>query len=267
MLKSLDSVLKQRRAERKKDAERQQRRAKDTEDEQTFHRELREAVDGMRRFEPGAFLAWGRTVKKAGKKGRNLLERCKRAKQSDMLHLAMAGEFLLMGYKREEEKVTARLNQLRHQDGDDDLLSFSIWLPVIIDPMSVPPIWKQRDNLALGDYQKAQAILLNRKADSWYSGGGQEPERAAEETAIEAGDELAPIEAEAEQHSVEPLATRQRRPCYDRDHLWLKLKSDGMGIAAIRDQWNEEHPNDKIGSGASGYQVVKTGLKKAAAEK
>src|SRR5208283_2133720 len=62
-------------------------------------------------------------------------------------------------------------------------------------------------------------------------------------------------------------ANTQHRPCYDRDHLWLSWADAKMGPAAIRDKWNEEHPKEKIGSGESGREVVKTALKKARAER
>jgi hypothetical protein len=64
--------------------------------------------------------------------------------------------------------------------------------------------------------------------------------------------------------------TRSRRPCYARDHLWLRwAEEEGMKPAKIRDRWNEEHRKHggaKIGPGRPGLDVVKQGLKKARAE-
>jgi hypothetical protein len=58
-----------------------------------------------------------------------------------------------------------------------------------------------------------------------------------------------------------------RRRCYDRDHTWLKWYESGMGPAAIRDKWNAEHLDEKIGLRESGRLVVITALKKARAER
>jgi hypothetical protein len=60
---------------------------------------------------------------------------------------------------------------------------------------------------------------------------------------------------------------RSRRPCYDRDHTWLRwLEEEGMRPAAIRDRWNRDFPHKKIGSGNSGRKTVKKGLDRARAE-
>ena len=62
-----------------------------------------------------------------------------------------------------------------------------------------------------------------------------------------------------------------RRPCYVRDHLWLKWHDEeGLGIAAIRDRWNREcgqHGGRSIGKGRPGRDVVKEGLRKAREER
>jgi hypothetical protein len=57
------------------------------------------------------------------------------------------------------------------------------------------------------------------------------------------------------------------RPCYDRDHTWLRWKEEeGMRPAGIRDLWNRDHPEDPVASGESGRLVVKEGIRKAEAE-
>jgi hypothetical protein len=62
-----------------------------------------------------------------------------------------------------------------------------------------------------------------------------------------------------------------RRPCYQRDHVWLRWSEEQqMKPAAIRDRWNREyrrHAGATIGEGRSGLDVVKKGLKKARAER
>jgi hypothetical protein len=59
-----------------------------------------------------------------------------------------------------------------------------------------------------------------------------------------------------------------RRPCYDRDHTWLRWKDDEkMGDAAIRDRWNRENPAAKIPKGEGGRDVVKKGLTAARRDK
>jgi hypothetical protein len=60
------------------------------------------------------------------------------------------------------------------------------------------------------------------------------------------------------------------RPCYDRDHLWLRWREEGMKPAAIRNRWNQEYAQyggDKIGTGRPGYEVVKQALARARKEK
>lgn len=63
----------------------------------------------------------------------------------------------------------------------------------------------------------------------------------------------------------------KRRPCYDRDHLWLMWREDEkMGPAAIRDRWNREfarYGGQGIATGRPGRDVVKEGLRKAKAER
>jgi hypothetical protein len=65
--------------------------------------------------------------------------------------------------------------------------------------------------------------------------------------------------------------SHRRRPCYDRDHLWLQWSEhDNLKPAAIRNRWNEEyqkHGGQPIGKGRSGREVVKEGLRKARAER
>jgi hypothetical protein len=47
-----------------------------------------------------------------------------------------------------------------------------------------------------------------------------------------------------------------RRPCYNRDHTWLRWQEDkGMKPSGIRDQWNAENPKSKVT-----IEVVKKGL-------
>lgn len=57
-----------------------------------------------------------------------------------------------------------------------------------------------------------------------------------------------------------------RRPCYARDHTWLKWSNEGMKPAAIRNRWNLEHPREKIGLGESGRDLVKKGINTARRE-
>jgi hypothetical protein len=68
-----------------------------------------------------------------------------------------------------------------------------------------------------------------------------------------------------------PAQTDKRRPCYERDHLWLQWhEEEGLGPAAIRDRWNQEfaqHGGAKIGVKRAGFDVVAEGLKKARKEK
>jgi hypothetical protein len=66
---------------------------------------------------------------------------------------------------------------------------------------------------------------------------------------------------------VPGVGAKKRRPRYDRDHLWLAWQEAGMKTAAIRDKWNREYPEQKIGGGKSGYEVVKKGLRLARAER
>jgi hypothetical protein len=59
------------------------------------------------------------------------------------------------------------------------------------------------------------------------------------------------------------------RPCYDRDHLWLRWREEGMKPAAIRNRWNKEYAHyggEKIGTGRPGYEVVKQALARARKE-
>jgi hypothetical protein len=58
-----------------------------------------------------------------------------------------------------------------------------------------------------------------------------------------------------------------RRPCYDRDHIWLGWADAGMTPAKIRDKWNKEHPQETVGSGEPGRDTVRKGLKRACDEK
>jgi hypothetical protein len=68
---------------------------------------------------------------------------------------------------------------------------------------------------------------------------------------------------------VEPI--RRRRPCFERDHLWLQWHDAGLKPAAIRDRWNAEYqqhggpPLNKCKESAR--QVIKEGLKKARKER
>ena len=75
-------------------------------------------------------------------------------------------------------------------------------------------------------------------------------------------------------HGSSPVAVeghperQSRRPCYERDHLFLKWNEaeDSPTFhspAKIRDKWNREHPNDQIGDGRSGSDVVRKGLQAA----
>ena len=61
--------------------------------------------------------------------------------------------------------------------------------------------------------------------------------------------------------------SRPKRGCYDRDHTWLRWRvQNGMTPAEIRDCWNKEHPDKRIGSGKSGIDLVKKGIKRAKAD-
>jgi hypothetical protein len=61
-----------------------------------------------------------------------------------------------------------------------------------------------------------------------------------------------------------------RRPCYERDHLWLQWEDEGLSPAKNRDRWNREyqqHGGATIGERRSGRDVVKEALKKARQER
>jgi hypothetical protein len=61
---------------------------------------------------------------------------------------------------------------------------------------------------------------------------------------------------------------KPRRPCYDRDHTWLRWhEEEGMGPAAIRDRWNKEHPKERIAKGEGGRDLIEKALRKARAER
>jgi hypothetical protein len=66
-------------------------------------------------------------------------------------------------------------------------------------------------------------------------------------------------------------SNKPRRPCYDRDHLWLRWhEEEGMNPAAIRDRWNREyqqHGGERIAAKKRGLFVVIEGLKKAKEER
>jgi hypothetical protein len=62
-------------------------------------------------------------------------------------------------------------------------------------------------------------------------------------------------------------ARKPQRPCYDRDHTWLRwAEEEGMTPARIRDRWNKEHPTEKVSNGDAGRDTVKKGLSRAASE-
>jgi hypothetical protein len=63
--------------------------------------------------------------------------------------------------------------------------------------------------------------------------------------------------------ATDPTAVPSRRPCYDRDHLWLGWHRQGLGPAKIRDLWNAESPDYAIAQGASGRATVKQALRVA----
>jgi hypothetical protein len=63
------------------------------------------------------------------------------------------------------------------------------------------------------------------------------------------------------------LPPGKNRPCYERDHLWLRwADKEGLTAAQIRDRWNGGHPEQPL-NGRSGWNVVREGLRKARAEK
>jgi hypothetical protein len=60
-----------------------------------------------------------------------------------------------------------------------------------------------------------------------------------------------------------------KRSCYERDHTFLKWRTEGLTPAKIRDRWNREHadrPEDQIGQGEQGSDIVKKGIKTARRE-
>lgn len=72
--------------------------------------------------------------------------------------------------------------------------------------------------------------------------------------------------------AVDPpgASVAKKRPCHDRDHLWLRWhEEERMGPAAIRDRWNQghQHPDDRISADKRGRATVITALKKARCEK
>jgi hypothetical protein len=52
----------------------------------------------------------------------------------------------------------------------------------------------------------------------------------------------------------------RRRRCHERDATFLRWRRGGVGLAAIRDRWNRENPEDKIGELESGRDTVKKGI-------
>ncbi|HVX15112.1 MAG TPA: hypothetical protein VHC22_28225 [Pirellulales bacterium] len=55
---------------------------------------------------------------------------------------------------------------------------------------------------------------------------------------------------------------KPKRPCYERDHEWLRLnREQGLTPAKLRDLWNKEHPHDPVER-----ETVKKALLKAKAE-
>jgi hypothetical protein len=49
------------------------------------------------------------------------------------------------------------------------------------------------------------------------------------------------------------------RACYHRDHHWLRQRVlEDLGPTAIRDRWNEAHPNDRVQT-----DTVETGIRQA----
>jgi hypothetical protein len=66
------------------------------------------------------------------------------------------------------------------------------------------------------------------------------------------------------------MPQRKRRRCYERDHIWLAWKDEGLGYAAIRDKWNAEcgdHGGKPIGRGRSGSDSVRQGVTTARKER
>jgi hypothetical protein len=124
----------------------------------------------------------------------------------------------------------------------------------------------------------------------WLAEGGLEAEILAKagpppgtaEQAPDAGDLAQEVETPEQAPDATPAtegggpagcgaaATPCKRPCYDRDHLWLTWADDGLRPAGIRDRWNKEyqlHGGKPVRGKQVGAQVVKTGLKKARAER
>lgn len=73
-------------------------------------------------------------------------------------------------------------------------------------------------------------------------------------------------------------ARNGRRPCYDRDHEWLRWnEADGLTCAKIRDKWNGlteqqriticDSASSTIANGPPGYAVVKTAIRTARKER
>lgn len=84
--------------------------------------------------------------------------------------------------------------------------------------------------------------------------------------AFQRGKSLTPIIG-PEDLAIEPNQDQtKKRRCYDRDHLWLKWQREGIGIAAIRDRWNQENPSARIETGEAGRDLVKKGIKRAESE-
>jgi len=61
-------------------------------------------------------------------------------------------------------------------------------------------------------------------------------------------------------------SAKKRRPCFDRDQVFLNYKNEGLGDAAIRDRWNAENPHETVGDGTPGREVVKKGIAAAKAD-
>lgn len=62
--------------------------------------------------------------------------------------------------------------------------------------------------------------------------------------------------------------SKDRRPCYDRDHTFLEWFNDYgtttyHSCAKIRDHWNQQFPQDSIGDGDHGREIVKKGIQAA----
>ena len=77
--------------------------------------------------------------------------------------------------------------------------------------------------------------------------------------AIEEAQKLPP-KGGGQQPKALGLQQKKHRPCFERDRQFLKWSREGLTPAKIRDRWNREHPDEHIGDGAPGREIVKKGI-------